>query len=128
MSRSIIAALVLLTGCSGDSPNEPTPVVPANVVFRSTEHVNQIGGIRVTATLSNTGGPGTFKLQAHFWRTCATCVPPDPMDSESYDVAAGWQDSSTWEVEPRPRYIYVLTRDTGSITWRQTDGVEIECC
>lgn len=135
MRRIVLIPLLFalaLPSCGGDEPAAPDPAPklgPASVVVRSaTLSVGAIYHETVTATLENTGGPGTFRLEA--WGLPTSPNGPDTLycESEPYDVPADWSEAASWECEtgstgdnPRIKWLILLTRDEGSVQYRETD-------
>lgn len=141
-----VVVAVVLAACSGPSKvingGEPIPPIsepdptpepepdPANIIVTDGSIVVGVGGAtneRVTLTLENTGGPGTFYVE--FWgKPINVPNPPDTLwgSTETYTVPASWSETAAWDVTTTSssvanvRYALVFTRDEGSIQYRQT--------
>jgi hypothetical protein len=131
----VTLAAVLLGGC-GDSTTEPEPVIPPDIRVVTASR-GPLTGSTVTATLENRGGPGAFTMELWGWSSYTPCIfdagrelCPTPIllgQTDAVDVAAGWSESATWTLTGSwyVRRLVVLTRNPGSIQYRETDRYEI---
>jgi hypothetical protein len=124
----LLSTCLALAGCGGDTPVSTQSVkTPANVlVLSGSVRVNGQQDI-VTLDLSNTGGPGAYKIE--FWALPSSIGGGNRLLSTSdvVSVAAGYRESVKWTLSfasfgtlPRTDFVLVYSRDPNTAVFRQT--------
>jgi hypothetical protein len=118
-----------LGGCSSDT-TDPGNNGPANIAVVSAQ-VTQSNDVQevVSVHLTNSGGPGAFKLE--FWGIPHSPNGPDSFygETEAVEVAAGYDETVSYTVSGSNvlvGWLYVDMRDQGSAAYRQSPRVNID--
>lgn len=128
MNRTAIAIVAFaLTACSGGT--EPQPVAETSVTIANASRQSPTPtSDRITLTATNSGGPGSYKLEFWSWNLNEINGPDRLIAAtEAVTVTTGYRETVTWTVTrsgyaPTERVV-VLSRSQNSAIYRETGRV-----
>lgn len=126
-----LVALALTAACSDGStePEKATPDPPASpatvAIVTAEKTATGFDWEEIAVSFENTGGPGVFIMEVWGIPTSPNGPEIDYGQTEPFTVGSGWTGDGEWRIEVgspgRVRRLVVLTRDEGSLSYRETD-------